>query len=150
MMNEGELERYLHQHIPVSHAMGITVVSASRAAVELRAALAPNVNHRSTAFGGSVAALAVLAGWSLLRIGLDGHSPIPRIVIQRSTMEYVAPVLADFNAVCRRPSDTVWQRFMSAYTRRGRGRLSLVVDVACEGSAVGHLTGVFVAMTAGD
>ena len=147
-MNRADLEQYLHEHIPVSHAMGISVVTASTDEVELRAALAPNVNHRNTAFGGSVAALAILAGWSLLRIGLDGHIPIPQIVIQRSTMEYSAPVLADFDAVCRRPSDAAWQRFMSAFTRRGRGRLSLAVDVLCDGNPVGHLTGVFVAMDA--
>jgi thioesterase domain-containing protein len=146
IMNAADLERYLHDHIPVSNAMGISVVAASADAVELRAALAPNVNHRNTAFGGSVVSLAILAGWSLLRLGLHGHDPIPQIVIQRSTMEYVNPVLADFDAVCRRPSAVVWQRFMSAFTRRGRGRLSLAVDVTCDSVRVGHLTGVFVAM----
>jgi thioesterase domain-containing protein len=147
-MNEAELEHYLHRHIPVSHAMGISVVTASVDMVALRAALEPNLNHRNTAFGGSVASVAILAGWSLLRIGLHAESPLPQIVIQRSTMEYLAPVVADFDAVCHRPADAAWQRFMNAFTRRGRGRLSLAVDVLCAGAVVGHLTGVFVAMDA--
>ncbi|MGH7464298.1 MAG: YiiD C-terminal domain-containing protein [Longimicrobiales bacterium] len=145
MMNAGDLQQYLHRHIPITSAMAITVTAASIDAVELRAALAPNLNHRSTAFGGSVASLAVLAGWSLLRLGLDDVTPMPQIVVQRSTIEYIAPIAADFAAVCRRPSEQTWQRFMQAFTRRGRGRLRLEVDIRCEGAEVGHLTGEFVA-----
>jgi thioesterase domain-containing protein len=146
-MNAVELEQYLHRHIPISSAMGITVVAAAPDAVQLRAALTPNLNHRSTAFGGSVAALAVLAGWSLVRIGFADVTPLPQIVIQRSTVEYAVPIRSDFDATCRRPGQEMWQRFMQAYTRRGRGRLRLSVDVGCAGVTVGHLTGEFVAMT---
>lgn len=147
-MNSDDLLDYLHKHIPISNAMGISVTTASPELVELRAELAPNLNHRNTAFGGSVAALAVLAGWSLLRIGLDDVAPTPQIVIQRSSVEYTAPVHADFDARCRRPSDALWNRFMQAFERRGRGRLRLLVDVSCNGEQVGHLAGEFVAMTA--
>lgn len=146
-MNAAELEQYLHRHIPISGAMGITVMSASADAVELRAALAPNLNHRSTAFGGSVASLAVLAGWSMLRIRLDDVRPVPQIVVQRSTVEYTAPIRSDYDAICRGPSNDTWQRFMQAFQRRGRGRLKLLADVRCDGEPVGHLTGEFVAMS---
>lgn len=145
-MNAAELEHYLYTHIPISRAMGIAVVSASIETVELRAALEPNVNHRSTAFGGSVAAVAVLAGWSMLRLNLDDISPVPQIVIQRSVVDYTQPVRADFGAVCMRPSADRWQRFMQAFARRGRGRLALIVDVRCEGASVGAFSGQFVAM----
>jgi thioesterase domain-containing protein len=148
-MNAVDLQQYLHLHIPISSAMGITVTTASQDVVELRAAIAPNLNHRSTAFGGSVAAIALLAGWSLLRMGLDEFAPMPQIVIQRSSVEYTAPVWSDFDAMCRRPPEETWQRFMQALTRRGRGRIRLDVDIRCEGAAVGHLKGEFVAMRAG-
>ena len=145
-MNGAELEQYLHTHIPISRAMDITVATASIEMVELRAALEPNVNHRSTAFGGSVAAVAVLAGWSLLRLNLDDHMPVPQIVIQRSVVDYASPVRTDFGALCMRPSPERWHRFMQAFTRRGRGRITLVADVRCEGESVGAFTGEFVAM----
>jgi thioesterase domain-containing protein len=148
-MKANDLEHYLHRHIPISSSMGITVTAASSSAVELRAALAPNLNHRSTAFGGSVASLAVLAGWSLLRVGLDEITPVPQIVIQRSTIEYSAPIRADYDAICRRPSEERWGRFMNAFTRRGRGRLRLEVQVLCEGVEVGMLAGEYVAMVSG-
>lgn len=146
MMTAADLQDYLHRNIPVSGAMGITVVTASPDTVQLRAALEPNLNHRSTAFGGSVASLAVLAGWSLLRLGLDAYRPTPQIVIQRSSMEYAAPIEADFDAVCRRPSDDAWQRFLRAFERRGRGRLEFEVDVRCDGTRSAHLRAGFVAL----
>lgn len=145
-MNRSQLEHYLHHHIPVSHAMGITVTAATPDTIELRAALAPNLNHRSTAFGGSVASLAVLAGWSLLRLGLDAFTPTPQIVIQRSSIEYRAPVLHDFDAICHRPPQPTWQRFIDAFERRGRARIEVDVDIRCHGQSVGALNGAFVAL----
>jgi len=145
-MDAHALQTYLHRHIPVSQAMGITVLSASLETIVLRAALEPNLNHRSTAFGGSVASLAVLAGWSLLRLGLDSFKPTPQIVIQRSTMNYTLPIEADFDAVCRRPDDAAWQRFLRAFERRGRGRLEVDVDVRVEGRSAAHLHAGFVAL----
>lgn len=129
--------------------MGITVTAASPERVALRAALGPNLNHRSTAFGGSVVSLAVLAGWSIVRVGLAGIEPVPQIVIQRSTMEYTSPIRGDYDAVCRRPSEETWRRFMHALERRGRGRLRLVSEVHCDGEPAGHMTGEFVAMMSG-
>ncbi len=126
--------------------MGIVVLEASHALIALRAALEPNLNHRSTAFGGSVASLAVLAGWSLLRIGFDNVAPTPQIVIQRSAMEYLAPIAGPFEARCARPRDEDWQRFLSTFTRRGRARLELDVDVHCDGAPAARLRGGFVAV----
>lgn len=145
-MNRVDLEHYLHHHIPISHAMGITVSAASSDVIELRAALAPNLNHRSTAFGGSVASLAVLAGWSLLRVGLDNYQPTPQIVIQRSSIEYTAPVLHDFDALCHRPQPERWQRFIDALERRRKGRIEVDVQIRCNGAPVATLSGAFVAM----
>ena len=147
-MTSSELEAYLHHHIPVSAAMGITVVDASLARVTLRAALGPNLNHRSTAFGGSVASLAVLAGWSLLRVNLDDIRPIPQIVVQRTTMDYATPIVAAFDATCLRPGNDRWERFLAALSRRRRGRLDVDVEVTSNGETAARLHGRFVAMTA--
>lgn len=65
-MPVNKLEQYLHEHIPLSKAMQVTVVSVAEAAVVLSAPLAPNINHRDTLFGGSALAIAILAAWSLL------------------------------------------------------------------------------------
>ncbi len=57
-MTPSELQTYLHTHIPLSKAMEVEVVQATPDIIELRAPLAPNINHRGTAFGGSISTLA--------------------------------------------------------------------------------------------
>ena len=83
-METGAVEAYLHEHIPLSAAMGTRVVRADPAEVRLEAPLEPNLNHRATAFGGSVAALAILAGWTVVHLRLRTEGVEARTVIQRS------------------------------------------------------------------
>jgi len=48
-MNAIDLERYLHEHIPLSKAMQVSVVSVQTDGVTLRAPLAPK--HQSPGYG---------------------------------------------------------------------------------------------------
>jgi hypothetical protein len=72
-MNNTALEQYLHEHIPLSAAMGVKVVQADPQCVVLTAPLAPNINHRDTVFGGSASgagdARRVVSGIFETRIG---------------------------------------------------------------------------------
>ena len=72
-MTPQALQTYLHQHIPLSQAMDVTVVEASPHQVVLSAPLAPNINHRDTVFGGSASAVAILAAWSMLHLRLSAQ-----------------------------------------------------------------------------
>lgn len=145
-MNAAELEQYLRQHIPISAPMGITVVESAPSAIRLRAALTPNLNHRSTAFGGSVAAVGILSGWCLLRVNLGAFEPLPDIVIQRTRVEYLDPIHTDFDALSLRPTDEKWDRFLRALTRRGKARLDIETGIYAGDQRVGHLSGEFVAL----
>jgi thioesterase domain-containing protein len=140
------LESYLREHIPISAAMGVGVAEARFSEVRLTAPLAPNINHRSTVFGGSAAAVAILAGWALLhvRIGHGGHGA--RIVIQRSSIEYVHPIDGDFQAVALAPDAAAWERFSRTLDRRGRGRVDLLVEIWQDGVRAGQLSGTYVVL----
>jgi thioesterase domain-containing protein len=148
-MNAAELERYLHERIPLSRAMDVTVEHVGADEVRLCAPLAPNVNHEGTAFGGSIAALAVLAGWGWLRARLDGAEPLPRLVVQRQEVDYLAAAIDGLVATCAAPSSEEWERFAKLLGRRGRARLELAVDVVAGGARVATMRGVYVA-TAGE
>lgn len=141
------VEAYLHRHIPLSSGMGIRVISADERGVRLRAPLEPNLNHQSTAFGGSVSSLAILSAWTLAHVGLRARGVEGRIVIQRSTTEYIAPITGEFEAFCPAPSAEDWERFVSAVARRGRGRLRLHAQVTCGGETAAEFHGLYVALT---
>jgi thioesterase domain-containing protein len=141
-----ELEEYLHEHIPISAAMGVEVVSISDAEVRLRAPLAPNINHRNTVFGGSAAAVGILAGWALLHVLLGHGGQVSRIVIQRGTTEYEHPIHGDFDAIARAPSEAAWDRFTNMLERRGLGRIELEVELSTDGVSVGWCRGTYVVL----
>lgn len=146
-MNPQALAAYLHSHIPLSVAIQVEVLTANPTRVTLRAPLAPNINHRGTAFGGSIATLATLAGWSLLRVRLDGLDPLPHLVIQRNTMEFLRPLEGNFSAVCQLPAGLDWDAFLGTLRTRRKARAQLVVEVRGEdGKLAARLDGLFVAL----
>ena len=147
LMDASILEAYLHEHIPLSAAMGVRVAELTFASVRLSAPLAPNVNHRSTAFGGSIASLATLAGWSLTHARLIEIGYPSRVVIMASQIEYLAPASFEFTATCSAPIQEDWDRFVATLVRRGKSRLTLAVAVTCGEALVATLQGTFVALS---
>jgi thioesterase domain-containing protein len=140
-----EIEQYLHEHIPLSKAMGVTVLEATDASVLLMAPLGPNINHRGTVFGGSASALAILAAWALLHRRLRGEGCHCRLVIQRNSMDYELPIPGDFTARATLDLQADWAAFLRMLTRKGKGRIGTLAILECEGQRVGRFSGDFVA-----
>lgn len=141
------LEQVLHQDIPLTREMGIRVIDWQNHRLRLHLPLAPNINHKSTLFGGSLYCGAVLAGWGWLHLRLreagidDGH-----IVIQDGQISYPLPVREDAIAVCDAPDVAQWDRFITTYKRRGRARLELPTRIHAQDSdeSAVKFTGQFV------
>lgn len=147
-MDAGTLEAYLHEHIPLSAAMGARVEAASPGGVALAAPLGPNLNHRATAFGGSVATLAILAGWSLVHLRLRHDGVEARTVIQRSDVTYLEPIHGDFEARAEAPDAESWRRFRRALHRWGRGRIAVRIRVLAADRVVAEMDGDYVSLSA--
>ncbi|HTD10905.1 MAG TPA: YiiD C-terminal domain-containing protein [Steroidobacteraceae bacterium] len=148
-MNAIELERYLHEHIPLSKAMQVAVVSVDADGVTLRAPLAPNINHQDTVFGGSASAVAILAGWSLLHTRLTGAGLTSRLVIHRNTVNYDLPIAGPFTARAFIRTAAAWEAFVVTLGRKGRARLSVACVLEYDGRPAGRFEGGFVALGAG-
>jgi len=145
MGGEPDLERYLHRQIPLSAAMKVSVLSATADSVMLGAPLEPNINHKSTVFGGSASAVAILAAWSLLHVRLLGEGLDCEIVIQSNQMDYVRPITGAFTAASTLADTAAWPEFLTTLTRWKRARVE-VQSVLTFGDAIaGRLTGRFVA-----
>jgi thioesterase domain-containing protein len=141
---ELELERYLHQQIPLSAAMGVKALSATTQSVVLSAPLAPNINHRRTAFGGSISALGILAAWSLLHLRLIEARYDCEVVIQSSQIDYDQPIAGPF-AARSSLADGLWPTFLRTLARRKRARIEVQSSLVCEGVLAARLSGRFVA-----
>lgn len=145
MMTPRELEKYLHEHIPLSLAMQVSVEEASPEQVVLGAPLLPNINHRDSVFGGSASALAILAAWSLLHTKLTTSGYQTRLVIQRNTMSYEQAIVGHFTARALTPAPETWLAFTRMLERKGRARITVSSTLWYEGQEVGHFEGAFVA-----
>lgn len=139
-----ELERYLHEQIPLTRAMEVQVAACDDAHLILTAPLAPNRNHLHTAFGGSLHALATLSGYSLLWWLL--RDPSAHIVIRESTIRYDRPVRGGLRAVCRSPGAEELARFRKDFARKAKARLTLEATIEDGGEVAVSFRGVFVAL----
>ena len=145
-MDASALETYLRERIPLSRAMEVRVVEIGATHLRVAAPLAPNINHRDTVFGGSAAAVAMLAAWGLLYVRLDHEQRPARLVIQRCSMEYLQPIDAEFAAVSTLAAGEDWSRFLAGIERKGRARIAVRVDLDSRDRRVGEFTGEFVAV----
>lgn len=140
------LQSYLHEHIPLSKAMQAEVIAVQTDAIVLRAPLEPNINHRETAFGGSVSALVILSAWSLLHTKLQREGVECQLVIQRNTMDYDLPIAGPFYATATLNEAEDWPRFIRMFARKGRARITVASVLEFNGAPVGRFSGDFVAI----
>lgn len=129
MRLEQQLEALLREEIPLTRALGIQAAAYDGHCLELRAPLAPNVNHKSTAFGGSLYSLAVTCGWGLVHLKLAEAGLHKHIVIQESSIRYLRPVSDDMHAACC-VDDAALARFLRTLQKHDRARLDLAVTVS--------------------
>jgi thioesterase domain-containing protein len=148
LVSASGLEQHLHQSIPLSRAMQVSVLEIGAEHVLLAAPLAPNINHLGTVFGGSACTLATLAGWSLLHCRLQPFLPAANLVLQSSSMNYERPITGAFRARAQLAPDASWELFRRTLERRGRARIAVSAQLLAGDGAAGHFSGEFVALAA--
>lgn len=137
-------ERFLHEQIPLTRAMGVKVESHDARGLVLGAPLEANHNHLGTAFGGSLAALATLAGYALLWLELGNRDA--HLVIRRSELDYRHPVTGPLRAICRKPPEAELDAFRTTFAKAGKARIRLGVTVEEAGRVCMAFEGTFVAI----
>jgi thioesterase domain-containing protein len=141
-----EVTRYLHEQIPITRQLGAVVQGYDGAEVRLAAPLEPNLNHRCTAFGGSLSAVAILAGWTLVHLKLRERGVDAALVIQRSEVDFDEPVTGDFVATAALPPTAEWDRFLATLARHGRARIHVRGTIEAGSGKAGTYEGVYVAV----
>lgn len=132
-----ELEGTIHELIPLSVAMGVTVESFENDILMLSAPLAPNINHQMSAFGGSLSALSALAGWGMLQLQIGKMHMVGNTVVGRSEATFLRPVMKHLICRCSLPTD--FAVFQQKLLTRGKSSVSLMTEIV-EGGEVAMTT----------
>ncbi|MBF0279417.1 MAG: thioesterase domain-containing protein [SAR324 cluster bacterium] len=120
-----DLEERLHRDIMLTQHMGLLVKSYDEKGLVLSAPLERNLNHKQTAFGGSLNCLATLAGWGTVYLILKEMQQQAHIIIQDSEISYLKPVTQDFEAICPQPEEMILRKFKKMIQKKRIGRISL-------------------------
>jgi thioesterase domain-containing protein len=140
------MSAYLHEEIPLTKAMGLCCTAWDGWTVALTTPLGPNLNHADTAFGGSISATAILAGYCLMYLMLRERRISNRLLIQKSEIEFLRPIDADMISTARLPEEKEVGEFIETLQRKRRARLTLVTQVTCKGLLAAKQTGQYLAM----
>ena len=139
------LEREILEHIPLARAMQLAVSRYSGDELEMTAPLAPNINDKGCAFGGSMASLLTLAGWGLIELGLRAEGLDCDIYIGDSQLRYREPVWSELRGIARFAEAGALPRVIAAVREQGKGRTDVVCEIAGEQGPAAVLTARFVA-----
>lgn len=136
--------------IPQTRAMALQLAGYDDECLVITAPLAPNVNDKGNAFGGSLASVATLAAWGLVSIKLMEAGFDAEVYVQDSNIRYLAPLYDDLRAEARLVTDQDWKDFLSAFAQKGKARATLIAQlIGNDGSVACALEGRFVAKAKG-
>jgi len=124
-MTPNQIEEFLRAQIALAEAMDARVVSVQEERFILEAPMNANFNHLGTAFGGSIAAMAMLAAYGLLWSRLGDSKA--HIVIKEARIRYRRPIRSVIRAEALAPKKDELQQFLAGYKATGRASLSLSV-----------------------
>ena len=141
------LQEQVRVDIPITDWMQLEITAWDSDSLRMFAPLAPNVNDKGCAFGGSLTSVMTLACWSLVKLAMDQRGLVCDIYVQDSEVRYLAPVWEDFSAEARLAYGNAFDEFFATLESRGKARLSAHCEVRlADGSVAASLNARFVAL----
>lgn len=130
------LQKFVLDKIPMARAIDLRMAGHGDDCLAIDAPLAPNVNDKGCAFGGSLASVMTLAGWALVELALQARGIKCDVYVGQSDIAYLAPVWKDFQAEARLAEGEGWDTFFTTLQARSKARISVRCLVHEHGSEV--------------
>ncbi len=136
----------MREKIPLARAMDVHLAACTDDMISLRTPLAPNVNDKGCAFGGSLVSLMTLNGWALVELALRQRGEACDLFVGESTVHYLAPLWQDFRSEARLADGSSWTTFFATLAARGKARIEVNCLVPGDnGASAATLSARFVA-----
>ena len=133
--------------MPPVAALQPTVDAVGDGRLRLRAPLAPNINDKGCAFGGSLVSLMTIAAWGLVFLELAQAGIEADIFVADSRVRYLKPVFEDI--VVEAGFDDPSERATLVGTLRRQGRASIRLkseSMLADGGVAASFVGRYVAI----
>jgi thioesterase domain-containing protein len=138
---------FMQTHLPMAQQLGLRVAKFDGHELHLAMPLIPNINDKSTMFGGSLYCVSVMACWGMiyLRAKMAGVET-PNIVVADASIKYKLPVPADCVSVCYAPSDVI-HKFESDLASGHKGRMRLHSSIQTDAGVAVEFEGRYVLLS---
>ena len=131
-----QFEQQLLADIPLARAMQLRLADWNEDRLRLSAPLAPNINDKGCAFGGSLGSLMTLAAWGVVTLKLQAAGLAADVFVADSDVRFLAPLFADLHAEAQLADAGDWDDFIARLRERGRAGLRLAACVRLPDGAV--------------
>ncbi|MBD2859232.1 YiiD C-terminal domain-containing protein [Spongiibacter sp. KMU-158] len=138
-----KLTEFVHQYLPTAVHMQISVQGYDSQSLKLHAPLAPSINDKGTAFGGSIYVVAVMACWGMVYLRCVEEGLEPDIVVAKADIEYLKPVNGDIVAQSVPAPEADWKVFFEKFAERGRAKMELRSEVVINGEVAARFSGLY-------
>lgn len=139
-------EAKYRQEVPLIEAMQLSLSNYDNLTLTMEAPLAPNINNKGTAFGGSIASICLFGGWAAITLAAMEHGLFnTETVVFKSQMTFEKPAKGHLVIKVRiSPKD-----FENCLTRLkandpGRIKLNIDADVFHENIRCATMSGLYV------
>ncbi len=138
-----KLSEFIAQYLPTARHMQLSVADYDGGSLTLHAPLAPSINDKQTAFGGSLYVVAVMACWGAVYLRCVEQGLDPDIVVAKAEIEYLRPVAEDIVARSQPAGEGDWTLFFEQFSQRGRGKIALSSEILVGDKVAARFKGLY-------
>ena len=128
------LDEFFAEHLPISRYLNMRVHEFTGDTFSLAIDLAPSINDKLTAFGGSLYCAAVMNCWGMVYLQGRQRGINANIVVSHAEIDYLAPVDDEvIIATCHAPDDADWEGFFRSFNAKGKSRAKVSSSIFSRG-----------------
>jgi thioesterase domain-containing protein len=146
MIDLKRFEAECRREIPLLTAMHLSFVDFDDLALTMEAPLAPNINNKGTAFGGSIASICLFGGWAVATLAcMDNAIDNTEIVVFKNEMTFERPARGHLTVRAYiKPDDFAACLARLRADDPGRIRLDIHVDLFHDDARCATMRGLYV------
>ncbi len=138
------LDEFFDRYLPITQYLNMRSYEYTGERFSLAIDLAPSINDKLTAFGGSLYCVSVMSCWGMVYLQARQRGINPNMVVAHAEIDYLAPVDDELIiATCQQTDDTIWNDFFTAVLNRKNARVNVGASIICRAREAVRFSGEY-------